>query len=90
MFVIELLKVTMFYLSLKLVYLSHPPLFFSSHFREIVVNFYAVLSKRGRFSKAPSLKTSRYPAGYDQLFISALLFSFFIRRSKKAAIVQRT
>ena len=41
---------------------NHPPLFVdvrrSSNFCEMVVNFYAVSSKRGRFTKAPSLKTS--------------------------------
>ena len=41
---------------------EHPPLFVdvrrSSNFCEMVVNFYAVSSKRGRFTKAPSLKTS--------------------------------
>ena len=57
---------------------GHPPLFLavrrSSHFCEMVVNFYASLSKRGRFSKAPSLKTSCFPCRGPR--VSMISFSF--------------
>ena len=46
----------------------------SSHFCEIVVNFYAVLSKRGRFTKAPSLKTSWFPCRGPRVSTIRFLF----------------
>ena len=58
-----------------------PPLFLdlrrSSHFCEIVVNFYAVLSKRARFSKAPSLKNFMFSLqGAKGFYHQFLDFSF--------------
>ena len=78
-------------------FLKHPPLFLavrrSSHFCEMVVNFYAVLSKRGRFSKAPYLKTSCFPCRGPRVstinFLFGLqYFDFFIRRSKTADLLR--
>ena len=56
----------------------HPPLFVdvrrSSNFCEMVVNFYAVSSKRGRFTKAPSLKTSWFPCRGPRVSTIRFLF----------------
>ena len=66
------------YLPSKFIDVVHPPLFLavrrSSHFCEMVVNFYAVLSKRGRFSKAPSLKTSCFPYRGPRVSTIGVLF----------------
>ena len=66
---------------------DHPPLFVdvrrSSNFCQMVVNFYAVSSTRGRLTKAPSLKNfmislQRAKGFYHQVFISASIFWFFM------------
>ena len=55
----------------------HFYLLLAPYFCEMEVNFYAVLSKRGRFCKAPSLKTSCFPCRGPRVSTFGGLFGLF-------------